>query len=316
MKNKIKLFVIYVLLFLLILFFSTGCVSIQENKQFRKLANEHPFEYFFPSSNFFKEFSTIEEAYDYVNAADIKIWQLMINKRRVKGYKGKLSGTTIGNSPVTVVSWIRAQDRNSNIDLSTNDNIDLSTNDMVTSIRNAASVFYVFVVFYNDKIIAIPNWYLDNNYSGYREGNRQINTYNIVGNNYTVENPVGWNLKKAFQYLSDSPLEADINEDGTVGAKLILIPYRDALQDGQENIGLNLRQRLVWGGGENALRFNVVIEKEEDEIYINYLNEFTTSHYLNVSLQSGNYRFRIIPHDILDRPTEISASGWVSIEIP
>jgi len=46
------------------------------------------------------------------------------------------------------------------------------------------------------------------------------------------------------------------------------------------------------------------------------LSEFTSSNYLNVSIISGKYRFRIIPHDILDRPIEASASDWVNIEIP
>ena len=74
-----------------------------------------------------------------------------------------------------------------------------------------------------------------------------------------------------------------------------------------------LRQRLVWSGGENALHFAVEIEKSENGIYRKYLHEYTQSHYLNVSLQSGEYRFRIIPYDILGRPAE--GSRWINIEI-
>jgi len=74
-----------------------------------------------------------------------------------------------------------------------------------------------------------------------------------------------------------------------------------------------LHQKLVWSGGENSLRFNVVVEKSDDGNFINYLQEFTTSHYLDVSLQPGEYRFRIIPYDILDRPVE--GSQWKHIQI-
>jgi len=74
-----------------------------------------------------------------------------------------------------------------------------------------------------------------------------------------------------------------------------------------------LRQRLVWSGGENALRFQVVVERQEGGTYREHLAEFTTERFLNTSLQPGEYRFRIIPHDVLDRPVE--ASRWMNISI-
>jgi hypothetical protein len=72
-------------------------------------------------------------------------------------------------------------------------------------------------------------------------------------------------------------------------------------------------QRLSWRGGEYSLRYEIVIQKLEQETYTDFIREFTTEHFILVSLTPGEYRFRIIPYDILDRPSE--GSGWGSIEI-
>jgi len=72
-------------------------------------------------------------------------------------------------------------------------------------------------------------------------------------------------------------------------------------------------QRLVWSGGEYALRYEVVIERISGGTYRNYHQEFTTELYINISLQPGNYRFHVIPYDILNRPG--GASEWKYIEV-
>jgi len=72
-------------------------------------------------------------------------------------------------------------------------------------------------------------------------------------------------------------------------------------------------QRLAWSGGEFALRYEAVIESERDGSYVNYHREFTTALYIDISLQPGNYRFRVIPYDILNR--QGSASEWKYIEV-
>jgi len=72
-------------------------------------------------------------------------------------------------------------------------------------------------------------------------------------------------------------------------------------------------QRLVWSGGEYALRYEVVIENSVGGSYRNYHQEFTTALFINISLNPGNYRFRVIPYDILNRPG--SASEWKYIEV-
>jgi len=72
-------------------------------------------------------------------------------------------------------------------------------------------------------------------------------------------------------------------------------------------------QRLAWSGGEYALRYEVVIENGAGGTYRNYRREFTTELYIDMSLQPGSYRFRVIPYDILNRPG--AASEWKYIEV-
>ena len=72
-------------------------------------------------------------------------------------------------------------------------------------------------------------------------------------------------------------------------------------------------QRLVWHGGENALRYEALIEKQEDGNFRRYLLESTTLSYMYISLPPGEYRFCIITYDILDRPVE--TSPWVPLEV-
>jgi len=68
------------------------------------------------------------------------------------------------------------------------------------------------------------------------------------------------------------------------------------------------RRRIVWRGGEYALRFSLEVERLQGGNYQIYLQEYTTSLYAEVSLPEGDFRFRVIPYDILGRPAE--ASLW------
>jgi hypothetical protein len=72
-------------------------------------------------------------------------------------------------------------------------------------------------------------------------------------------------------------------------------------------------QRFVWKGGENALHYEVIFEREIDGTYSRHLREITKAQFIEVSLPPGNYRFRVIPYDILGRPTE--GSKWVNIAV-
>jgi len=72
-------------------------------------------------------------------------------------------------------------------------------------------------------------------------------------------------------------------------------------------------QRLAWTGGEYALRYEVVIEREVGRTNITYLREFTQVSFIEVSLPPGYYRFQVISYDILDRPEEVSE--WKYVEV-
>jgi len=72
-------------------------------------------------------------------------------------------------------------------------------------------------------------------------------------------------------------------------------------------------QRFVWRGGENSLYYEVIFERERNGRYSQHLKETTKEQFIEVSLPPGNYRFRVIPYDILGRPTE--GSQWVNIVV-
>jgi hypothetical protein len=72
-------------------------------------------------------------------------------------------------------------------------------------------------------------------------------------------------------------------------------------------------QRLTWSGGTYALHCEIILEKEESTGYVTYLTKITNSNYLDISLPPGNYRFRIIPYDILGKPSE--GSRWAEFKV-
>jgi hypothetical protein len=75
----------------------------------------------------------------------------------------------------------------------------------------------------------------------------------------------------------------------------------------------NVTRRIVWSGGEHALRYAVEIQRSESGTFLNFLREFSNELFIEVSLPPGEYRFRIIPHDILDRPGE--STEWMPFVI-
>jgi len=72
-------------------------------------------------------------------------------------------------------------------------------------------------------------------------------------------------------------------------------------------------QRLSWSGGMYARHCEVIIEKEEGGGYVNYFRQFTTNNYFDISLPHGNYRFRVIPYDILDKPS--TGTQWAQFTV-
>jgi hypothetical protein len=61
-------------------------------------------------------------------------------------------------------------------------------------------------------------------------------------------------------------------------------------------------QRLSWEAEAYAGRYGIIIEKEENQSYLEILQESTRNAFIEVSLTAGRYRYRIQVYDLLDRP--------------
>jgi len=72
-------------------------------------------------------------------------------------------------------------------------------------------------------------------------------------------------------------------------------------------------QRLTWVGDRYAMRYEVVIEKEENGKYKKLLQEFTTASFIEVSLPHGKYRFQVIPYDFFNNP--VPETEWMDFEV-
>jgi hypothetical protein len=107
-------------------------------------------------------------------------------------------------------------------------------------------------------------------------------------------------------------IENQIQKKITASILIILFLGMTSFLDAQEETQL-FNRRIVWRGGEYAFRYAVEIQKLENENYRSFLREYTTSLFLEVSLSAGAYRFRIIPYDILDRPSD--GTQWFNFNV-
>jgi len=82
-----------------------------------------------------------------------------------------------------------------------------------------------------------------------------------------------------------------------------------------ENIEIRYNRRLVWVGDEATWRYAVQVDRLENGVYRSFLRQFSTEPFLRVSLPAGEFRYRVIPHDILDRPQMATATPWIHFEI-
>ena len=80
MKKMVPVFILFAML--------SGCASIQQKQHYSDIAKGNSFSYFFPSNSSTRAFSTLEEASDFVNAADIKLG-ISTNKKPAKGLSRK-----------------------------------------------------------------------------------------------------------------------------------------------------------------------------------------------------------------------------------
>ena len=72
-------------------------------------------------------------------------------------------------------------------------------------------------------------------------------------------------------------------------------------------------QRLSWTADEYALRYEVEIEREDAGTYRRHLFESTNESFILVSLPPGNYRYRVLPYNLLNRPGRLSE--WLEFVI-
>ena len=84
---------------------------------------------------------------------------------------------------------------------------------------------------------------------------------------------------------------------------------------GQTSFRMELRfiQRLTWIGDEYAMRYEVIIERQEQGQYRRFHQVFTQEEFIEVSLPPGNFRFQVIPYDFLGLP--VPAAEWVNFEV-
>ncbi|MDR2211995.1 MAG: hypothetical protein LBO65_11115 [Spirochaetaceae bacterium] len=170
-----------------------GCASLKRDKYYADMARENSFADYFPSHSFRKSFSTIEEAYDYINAALAKFSQVS-GKPAAKGLAARLTGPAVQtDQPVALGCFMEASGRQTSIDL-VNSNKSLDTN-----IREAISATLVFLIFYEDRGVSISRFYLQQGWQ--YVSNAQYEEFNTYGNSYTAEYPAGWGTEKAFAYL-------------------------------------------------------------------------------------------------------------------
>jgi len=176
-----------------------GCVTSatkdSSGREYSSLANEHDFDYFFPSYNFSRTFNTLEEAFDFVKIAQIK-FSTSSTKAKAKGLGARLFGppaSVSAEQPVLMFCMLRARNKDEAVDLSKIEK------PLEQVIKEEVSVSLVFTIFYEDRGVSISNFHLK---SGYKySSNSQVKTFTINDDTYNAEYPVGWGVEKIFSYL-------------------------------------------------------------------------------------------------------------------
>ena len=167
-----------------------GCTTMERNARYVNLAKEHPFDYFFPSGSLTRTFATLDEAYEYVKTLQAK-FSKSVAKPFAKGLSAKLTGPVVnGKQPVTV-SWYLTPGTGSGA----NENRSLEE-----TVRAANSARITFLIFYEDRGVSIPRYYLRSGYV-YLAGNTQVRGFVFNNAEYAAEYPVNWNTETAFRYL-------------------------------------------------------------------------------------------------------------------
>jgi len=170
-----------------------GCASLEEHSYYYGLAKEHGFEFYFPADTASFTFDSLEEAYDYVNSAVVKL-EDGIGKRPAKGLAARLNGPAVGEKGKATVCFIlTAGGDKGSIDLAK------VKGPLVDELKKAVTVSSAFLVFYGDRAVSISGYYIKDGYT--YVNNCQYDHFDFQKNRYRTDYPIGWGLKKAFGYL-------------------------------------------------------------------------------------------------------------------
>ena len=77
--------------------------------------------------------------------------------------------------------------------------------------------------------------------------------------------------------------------------------------------GFSSVQRLSWIGDGNVLRYEVQVEREDEDGFRIVVREFTDECFIELSLPQGKYHYRVIPYDFLNRPAR--GTEWANFEV-
>ncbi|MDR0584806.1 MAG: hypothetical protein LBG57_10740 [Treponema sp.] len=182
-------------LFLSCLVFS--CASIQETAEINATARSHPFTYYFPVVSGTRIFSGYSEAYQWLREAESN-FNLNIPQSRGKGLVGKLSPLPPfeEEGAVKVVWFMNAFDNDGSYLGSVS-----SGEEALPVLKTKAAVSLYFIVSSKSKAVFTNDLYIA---SGYRfSSNSNMVSFSTDGVRYSIEYPVGWSLKRAFEYLQE-----------------------------------------------------------------------------------------------------------------
>jgi len=173
---------------------SSSCTSVDTTQKIRDMAKEQTFVYFFPRAEYSREFSSLDEAYDFVNAA-FKKMEYVSEKTAEKGLAARLYGHMMPlNKNSIVASQIIAVTEKKIIKMS-----NMGVEEIEKELKKAISIFCVFLVFYEGRGVSISKYYLNKNYRYVT--NSQYKTFVFEDIEYKADYPIGWGVEKAFLYL-------------------------------------------------------------------------------------------------------------------
>jgi hypothetical protein len=176
----------------------TACASIQDQSAHGKTAEGRDFDYYFSSLEGKLTFNDIDAAYDFLGEAVAKFGQTG-SQRRSKGLSGILNGPypEMGENKVAAGYFIEAYGTDGANTIPEGS----GAGEIANHLKNGIGSYLGFVVFYENRAVAITNLYIKDGYE--YTNNDQLYYIEYDGNSYEVDYPVGWNMGRAFKYLRE-----------------------------------------------------------------------------------------------------------------